>query len=873
MKGDLKDKVEMTDARLLAIEGQEAIIKAEESGDATSEARAKIARIILMAEEYSLFVLSNEDRQYEKFMKERLKYEKVTAECNTILTQSKDLNKCLPEVLDKLRQTVDASRAYVFRNDEDTDMGTCMTQIYESTAEDIEPQIDNPDLQKLPYKEASPRLLSLMQGKSPYVGVVDDFDEPEKTILKEQGIQSILIMPIYCDEKWWGFIGFDDCFEVRDWQKEDVDLLQIGADNIGSTIQRHKSDEKYKRLAENITDVVWVRRLPDMALTYISPSTYTQSGFTPEEKAQMPIDNTMTPESAKKVNKILDEELAREEELGGVENIERSRTFELEMYKKDGSTFMVEMTVSAMRNEEGNIVEIIGVSRDISVRKAVEKALELERAQVLSILKSIDAVIHVTDPKTNEILFVNDNMKKVFGEKELVGGICYKELQGLDEPCEFCTNDRLKPDGEPYEWEHHNPVVNRDYNITDRLVTWPDGRLVRLEVAIDITDRLHAEKEQIKMQKLEAVGVMAGGIAHDFNNLLTGIMGNTSLAIDEDDKKERKQLLAEVMGATRRSTNLTAQLLSFAKGGIVSKEVGSVTEIVKESAYFALGKGAKSRCEINMSDDLWLADMDAGQIGQVIQNLVINANQAMPEGGIINIQAENVELEDNNSLGLAPGSYVCLSVEDSGIGMPKKYLSKIFDPYWTTKSKEGTGSGLGLAVCNTVMQKHSGHIVVQSESGIGTTFTMHIPATKQGPKDILQVAESSEAPEGLNILIMDDEVMIHKIMSRALDKLKYQFKLTHNGEETLVEYAAAMDANDPFDLVILDLTVPGGMGGKETLEKLKEMDPNVLAIVSSGYSDAYPEGFAATLNKPYTFPEIKEKIIAAMKSKKKSSPK
>jgi len=277
-----------------------------------------------------------------------------------------------------------------------------------------------------------------------------------------------------------------------------------------------------------------------------------------------------------------------------------------------------------------------------------------------------------------------------------------------------------------------------------------------LAVSRDITEQKQMEEELLRVQKLESVGILAGGIAHDFNNILTTILGNVSLAknqVTPDD--EIFELLNEAETASTRAQTLTRQLLTFAKGGAPVKETSSIKDVIKESSLFVL-RGSKAGCEFSLREDLWPAEVDVGQIGQVINNIVINANQAMPEGGIIRVAAENVIIDDGQGLPLKPGRYIRISITDHGAGIAEKHLSNIFDPYFTTKQE---GSGLGLATTYSIIRKHDGQITVESKLGEGTTFHIYLPASDK----IVPEKEEVRLIKGRGrILVMDDEVALKK---------------------------------------------------------------------------------------------------------------
>jgi two-component system cell cycle sensor histidine kinase/response regulator CckA len=361
-------------------------------------------------------------------------------------------------------------------------------------------------------------------------------------------------------------------------------------------------------------------------------------------------------------------------------------------------------------------------------------------------------------------------------------------------------------------------------------------------IATDLTERKRLEEELLRTQKLESIGTLAGGIAHDFNNLLQGIFGLITMARAAiDDRASALALLGQAESALHRSVGLTTQLLTFAKGGKPVKKVVDLAPIVAESVHFALS-GSKVVPELTLAPDLRAAEVDANQIAQVIQNIVLNADQAMPGGGRITVEARN-----------APGDTVEIAIRDTGVGIPPEHLPRIFDPYFTTKEK---GSGLGLATSYAIVRSHGGSLGASSELGVGTTFTIRLPSVDRPARPAGTTAHDVPAP-GRRILVMDDEAIVRRVSASLLESLGCVVEVAEDGERAIVSYKAALDGGRPFDAVILDLTVRGGMGGREALARLRELDPGVRAIVSSGYSAEAPVsdhrefGFLAALAKPY----------------------
>jgi PAS domain S-box-containing protein len=398
-------------------------------------------------------------------------------------------------------------------------------------------------------------------------------------------------------------------------------------------------------------------------------------------------------------------------------------------------------------------------------------------------------------------------------------------------------------------------------------ISW-EGAPATLNFLSDITEKHRLEEELVNARKLESLGVLAGGIAHDFNNILGAIMGNISLAkLDVEPDGTTYNFLDGAENASKRATALTHQLLTFSKGGAPVKQVTSISEVITDCTAFALS-GSGVRCNFSLPIDLWAVDIDVGQISQVIHNIVINAVQAMPDGGDIQVSGQNMAMGTVSELPLSAGKYVKISFEDSGTGIPDAELPKIFDPYYTSKPK---GNGLGLTTAYSIVKQHQGHISVQSQEKVGTTFDIYLPAA--GGEVPPLPNETARPLTGTGkILAMDDEEMIRDLLQQMLSRLGYAVELARDGNEAIDLYRSAMDSGEPFDAVILDLTVPGAMGGTETILKLRLIDANVKAIVSSGYSedpvmaDYKKFGFSGVVVKPYNL-EALGKTIAELLSR------
>ncbi|OUS12453.1 hypothetical protein A9Q89_06095 [Gammaproteobacteria bacterium 53_120_T64] len=385
----------------------------------------------------------------------------------------------------------------------------------------------------------------------------------------------------------------------------------------------------------------------------------------------------------------------------------------------------------------------------------------------------------------------------------------------------------------------------------------------------DVTLANRIDDELAKTKKLDSIGVLAGGIAHDFNNILTGIMGNINISKGLIDPASRAyKFLDAAEKASERASKLTQQLLTFSKGGEPILELASIFEVIQESANFTLS-GANISCRIDRDNDLWAASIDKGQISQVVQNIVLNARHAMPEGGTIRILCENVVLLEGSNVVplLKSGDYIRIDIEDEGVGIAENQIDKIFDPYFTTKHE---GSGLGMAVTHSIIHKHSGHISCQSSLGEGTKFTIYLPAVKTA---LLVADDNRETLEGSGtILVMDDETMIREVTQSMLEVGGYDVVHAVDGDQALAVYGEAMKCGQAIKLVIMDLTIPGGMGGRDTIKKLLDIDPQVCALVSSGYSNDpvianYQDyGFKGFIIKPYLSSDLLRAVGKAISS-------
>lgn len=393
----------------------------------------------------------------------------------------------------------------------------------------------------------------------------------------------------------------------------------------------------------------------------------------------------------------------------------------------------------------------------------------------------------------------------------------------------------------------------------------------------DVTDRKRAEEERLTKSKLESLGTLAGGIAHDLNNILTVISGNIGLAQIEAPSESGNLLafLSKAGQAAQHAAHLSSQLLTFSKGGAPLKRVTPVGQLVGQAAEFSL-YGSNLRGEIDISAHLWNADVDPSQIEQVMSALIMNAREAMPLGGTVRVTAQNVQLDEDNQLALAPGNYIKVSVTDRGPGVPEHLVSKIFDPYFTTKP---AGTGLGLSMSYSIVKKHGGALQLENSSPNGATFTFYLPASaiKTAAPPPRYMPAPSVGGSHQRVLVMDDEPAIRELTSHLLGTLGYEVTAVPDGLEAVRAYERALRHGENYQAVILDATIRGGMGGVATIERLRHIDPKVTAVICSGYSDEaalsrfLTYGFRSALPKPFTRRELADALQRAFESEKENA--
>lgn len=541
------------------------------------------------------------------------------------------------------------------------------------------------------------------------------------------------------------------------------------------------------------------------------------------------------------------------------------------LFFRDGRVFERH---SRPQRDAGQVIGRVMSFRDVTEERRAAEKISTEKDRLSVTLKAISDAVVATD-RGGRLLLMNPVAEEMCGvSQESVQGMHIDTVFPLYDPdTKGKLPSRVEGAASP---DATKPALlinalGKQLLIRRRVAPTHDstGQVTgAVFVYRDVSQEQKAEQELLRASKLESIGLLAGGIAHDFNNVLTGIVGNLSLLREHPGLPfEVTERLALLERSAYKARQLTMQLLTFAKGGSPIKQTASIVEVIRESAEFAL-RGSNLKAEFDFPPDLAVVEIDTGQMSQVIQNLVINAKHAMPNGGVLRISGKNTRLSGRENLPLMEGEYIRVSIKDCGSGISPENLSRIFDPYFTTKEK---GSGLGLATAYSILKRHEGLITVESELGKGSTFHLYLPASQAATPATKSDTTLQMRGSGTGrILAMDDEPGIRTLLTAILKHFGYEITTVPDGAEAIREYKEAREQGHPYAAVIMDLTIPGGMGGKDTIRALREIDPNIKAIVCSGYSndpvlaEFQKYGFIARVEKPYRMQELGKALRAVL---------
>jgi PAS domain S-box-containing protein len=563
--------------------------------------------------------------------------------------------------------------------------------------------------------------------------------------------------------------------------------------------------------------------------------------------------------------------------------------------RHDGVVQLFNTVKSPLYDLEGRTRLTVGVSRNITREKMVEEELARHR----------ERLEHLVDERTQELRTLSERFQVII--HSLVEGIiavdakaCVtlmnpaaetftgwtyaaavgrplhevlrledeKTRQPLPNSAILPPTDGVtRPDHRLFAWLHSREGTARIVSVNASRMVSEAGAVGGSVVIIrDISVERKIEGQNLRNQKLESLGLLAGGIAHDFNNLLMAVLGNISLARHElPPGSPLAAALENAEGACHRARGLSTQLLTFARGGAPVKKILQPEAPVREAAELAL-HGSLVILEARAARPLDSVEADEGQLAQAVNNLVLNAKQAMPGGGRVILSLDNVQLTEADHLPLPPGRYVRITIQDTGPGIPPAHLSRVFDPYFTTK---GSGSGLGLASVHSIITRHGGHVTVSSPPGNGACFIIHLPASSEMAVEQPVERQPAQGGRTLELLALDDDASVRLVFRLMMEKLGHRIKVAASSAEALDEFARARSGPRPFDLVFVDLTMPGDLSGEEVIQKLRAIDPAVRIVIMSGYSTSAllanhrKSGLAGSLAKPFDI-ETVCKVLASV---------
>ncbi len=550
-----------------------------------------------------------------------------------------------------------------------------------------------------------------------------------------------------------------------------------------------------------------------------------------------------------------------------INSIKRNGRFfgELRGIDRSRDSFIIQIAAHSFKHKSGETIGIMASCIDVTDARKAENALRESKRNYQTLVEKSRIAIAVENSE-GQPLFFNERFPDILGLRS-------HEITEKGIPSVIGLTHGMKPEVKPINVDLQTKASDGTqlFLNADILPVREDGQLKGWRYYIrDDTERHMMEQELLRTEKLESIGILAGGIAHDFNNVLTAITGNLGLArLKLERGGDALSAIKETEEQAIRAKLLTEQLLTFAKGGAPIKENASIKEVIKETVQFAL-RGSGIKPEFRFEDNLPRTSFDPGQFSQVMSNLAFNAKDAMNGSGSFIISVEKALLDGDTTLSLKAGEYISITVSDSGQGIPPENIERIFEPYFTTKQK---GNGLGLATSFSIVKRHGGHMEVTSEQGKGTTFNIYMPIAEGDGRTAFKEEEPELTAGAGRILIMDDDNFIREIAESLLEQLGYDVTSSECGEEAVDLYVKALDTGKPFDLCIFDLTVPGGMGGREAIKRIKEIDGNVKAIVSSGYSndpimsDYMKYGFCDVVVKPYRIEQLADSVSRLLSKK------
>jgi len=648
-----------------------------------------------------------------------------------------------------------------------------------------------------------------------------------------------------------------------------ADGSKAGILSVGQDITERKriekelqlSEQRFRSFVENANDVIFALT-PEGIFSYVSPNWKEAFGHELAETVGQPFAPFVHADDVPVCHEFMQRVFETGQKQSGVE---------YRVLCKNGRFLWYKANASLITDPTSGAVTLVGIGRDITERKNSEAILRQSEEKFSTVFHASPDAIILSRFQDGMMLDVNEGFTRItgFSADEVVGKTSLEIGLWSDPGDRAKLESVINKYGEIRIFEAYFTIKNGTKmlgQISARTIEIDDIPCL-LSIIRDITEREFILSERIKSQKLEAISVLAGGIAHNFNNVLTGVIGYISYAQKHlDDPDKISQILKSAEKSSYRAAGLARQLLTFSQDGSTVQETVSVDTLVEESvSLFLSGSNVKGTIECTSHQTV---RVDSQQINQAFNNIVLNALHAMPDGGTLKVLVDCITLDENNRYLLPPGNFARIVFEDSGCGIAKEALDKVFDPYFTTKD---SGTGLGLSTTHSIITKHGGHIDVASEEGSGTTVTVMLPSSPEKSATLENTGEQTVSQHSAHsVLVMDDEKMIRDLAEELLNEQGYKAVTCASGEEAYTLYRDFKEAGSPFSLAILDLSIPDGMGGVETAQKILELDPQACLIATSGHShdpalvNHAEFGFRGSIAKPYSNDELTRQITRAL---------
>ncbi|MCK5707358.1 MAG: PAS domain S-box protein [Candidatus Aureabacteria bacterium] len=887
---------------LLLIKATEAFTKGNLSQrvniDSKDEIRLLGDSFNTMAEDIQdLITLRNKEIEDRTIAEEKLKLHLKKEEMiNAIVVwaiASKKLDDFLEVSLKILGEGLGVSRVYFFEHNNEKDT---MSNTFEWVGKGVKSQKDN--LQDISSSEVPWFIEKMLRDEVINVYDIEEIsDENVKNMLKSQDIKSTLNIPVYIKDDYFGFLGFDECTKNKKWEDSDIDILHSVAYVISVVIESKiseenltKSEEKYRAIFNTSKDALMTLSLEK---GFLSGNDSAVKIFMCKDEEEFV--SKAPPDLSPEYQPDGSLSMVKANEMMSLAMEKGANFFEWKHKRLNGEEFDATVLLTKINLEGKEALQ--ATVRDITEQKEAESNLRLakekldkeviERRKSEEIAKyaytELDQIFNSTTDamlvmdSDLEILRANKMLLSLFGKKEdeIMGKKCFEVFHTEYCHTKDCCLNLVKSDMKKIERELIISIGKTKYIFMETAVPFLsiNGELMGIIINYrDITEKKKMEEELLKEKKIESVGLLAGGIAHNFNNLLTMINGNIEMfAMSMQEGDNNYKYIKASLDAVKNARELSNQLLTFSTSGTPVREIVSVGDFLRQAVLFNL-HGSIIKPQFSIDKDLFNVEIDTDQIKQVINNILINAKEVMPEGGNLFVDASNFEVnEDSNILEFLKGSYVKISIKDEGPGMDKEIINDIFTPFYSTK---GEGRGLGLSIGHSILKKHSGHINAELVDTKGTRFNVFLPATSSKVKETIsrkRKTGSINSKISSKVLIMDDEQGITDMLGDFLKKAGCTVETAPDGDKAIEKYKKAKEKGIPFDMVFLDITIPGGMGGENTIKELKKYDPEIYAVVMSGYSkdpvlsNYSDHGFKKMIKKPFDLEDILE-IIERVKN-------